>query len=58
MDCSFGFIMENHDYWCPSKKFGQDLSLLKVKKTQKMASLPLFLHTESSLGRMDIWRAK
>jgi len=58
MACSFRFNMENHDYWCPGKKFWQDLGLLKVKKHPKMASLPLFWHTENNLGRMNIWRGK
>ena len=43
---------------CPGKKFWQDLGLLKVKKHPKMASLPHFWHTQSSLGRMKIWRGK
>ena len=58
MACIFGFNMQNHDYWCLDKKFGHDLCLQEVKNTQKMTSLPLFWHTESSLGRMNIWRAK
>ena len=58
MSCIFGFSMENHNYWCSAKKFWQGMSLQKVKKHPKMASLPLFWHTESSLGRMKIWRGK
>jgi len=58
MVCIFEFSIESHDYWFPGKKFGQDLGLLKDKKHSKMASLPFFSNTESSLGRMNIWRGK
>ena len=34
------------------------MSLQKVKKHPKMASLPLFWHRGSSLGRIKIWRGK
>ena len=58
MACIFGFSLENYDYGFLGKRFGQTLGLLKVKKHPKVASLPLFWHTERSLGRMKIWKGK
>ena len=54
----FVFFIKIHDCWCMTKKFGQVLCPQEVKNTQKMTSLPLFWHTESSLGRLKFWRGK
>lgn len=39
------YFMKNHACISMAKKFGKDLRPQKVKNTQKMTSLPLFLHT-------------
>ena len=47
-------------YICSSmaKRFYEVLGLQKVKKQAKNNFLPHFLHTESSLGRLQFWRGK
>ena len=44
-----------HAYPLP-KDFDKFLVSLRVKNTLKMAFLPLFGHTGSSVGRFDFWR--
>ena len=40
------------------RNLGRFWALKEVKNTQKMTSLPIFWHTGSSIGRMNIWTGK